>query len=216
MKKIVFLSVIFFLFGWFLFPNKQQMDLVNNPVNIQKQENAVLDRNSNLIKNKSEKVEMRVRSIGSYSGKKKMSKTENTWYENWENLENSLWQKQNVTQLKGIFATHQLLPNRKMIRKIDGRYLYNAESGEIENVFVDKKSNKILFWSGELVLEAEQDISNLLEDLQSIQVVKFIGPHILIKINFELDYHKDLETISNAASLKNVELDLSSQRRKKI
>jgi len=215
-KKILILLSVITLFGIYHFSRRGKDERLSNVSPLQKSEISSLKKQSKLSKVISEKVTSRKRTLGSYSGKNKNKRTTDIWYSEYDQIDSQVWSNNGVIQLKGLYSTHKTLIDREIIKTINGRNVYEAEGSEIENVFIDKASQKVLFWSGELIIEAERDLSIQLEELSGVEVIKFVGPYIIIKVNSDLEYLKDLEFITTGLNIKGLELDLSSQRRKKI
>ena len=72
---------------------------------------------------------------------------------------------------------------KKLSRKLKGFYLYEQTSGELENVFVEEQTGKVVFWSGELIVQTNDDLIDELDNISGVEVVKGIGDFIILKIN---------------------------------
>lgn len=215
MKKKLLLSsfIIVCVFSIFVLLKKEVKKNDSNTTQKKISTKGDLSRSSKLRKSKKIERKLRNRSTGSYRGKRKLNNNE---FSEFKFNENSFLKKNNLLQVKGLFASHQKIANKEIFKRYNGHYIYENSDGYLENIFMREGSNRLMIWSGEVVIEGSDLILDELKKMTSVQVVKQIGGAVILKVLNTEDYWSEIDELENSPLINELQLDLRAQRRHQI
>ena len=212
-KKLVSIFLILLIGVYFLFPkkNKNKIDHKYSPSFTHSTRKL---RPTKLKKYVGQKLVTKPRSIGNVSKKANVSRDVVEFIRDMPKVENQYLKRKKIKLVKGIFATHRPINNKRILGEYQGHYLYER-SDELENVFISEDSSRIMFWSGEVLLSGRA-LSGVVEGIEGVEVIKELNNFLIIRFSNNSDIIQYLDLLMSDKKIESIEMDLNSQRRVKI
>ena len=220
MKLKIGLTFVFFgIIGIIIFNNrnfqeqKESISKISNSTNLKKI-NKIIVKKNNKKKSPRKKILLKKRTL---SGRKNRHTRIKNIYQSIGMLKKiTMGNNQAYSFFLNRFASLSKMPGRKLITTYRSYFIYESSSEELENVFVNSKTNNIEIWTGEIIIRSEIDIRNLLSSYSNFEYKTQINDLHVVKVYERSGVFEFINEISKVDGIIKIELDLQKSRKDRI
>lgn len=128
----------------------------------------------------------------------------------------TIGKNQSLSYFPNRFASISKIPGRKLITTYRRFYIYESTPQELENVFVNSKTNNVEIWTGEIIIKSELDIRELLSSYSNLEYLTRINDLHVIKVFENSSVFESINEISQLDGIIKIEFDLQKSRKERI
>ena len=114
------------------------------------------------------------------------------------------------------FASPSKIPGRKLIRTYRSFFIYEANPDELENVLVNSKTNNVVIWTGEIIIQSDLDVKTILSSYSNFEYKTQVNDLHVIKVIEGTAVFESITEISKIEGITKIELDLQKSRKERI
>ena len=123
---------------------------------------------------------------------------------------------QEYRYISRIVARTKEIKSRNLVFKNKSYYFYTKMKGDLNNIFLNPKTQEINIWTGEVLIQGTHDFSEVIGELESFELIKRYGGFYLLKFTQEENILEEIESLKKIPSVLKINLDLKKQRLIKI
>ena len=214
--KIGFIFVFLGIIGVIIFNNKnyqrqkEKLSEFSKRPSIEKTKREISIRKNNIRK----KIIRKKRTISGHKNRVKRSK--NILQTIGPIKKIRVGSNQSYSFFANRFASPSKITGRKLIRTYRSFFIYESNPDELENVLLNSKTNNIVIWTGEIIIQSDLDIKTILSSYSNFEYMTQINDLHVIKVVEGSAVFESIAEISKLEGITKIELDLQKSRKERI